>query len=202
MHSIWKEPKWLIGGVAVLLFIVFLFVPFPLKNHQETEIEALLLTEKEEELMDNSASEASEQKETVVIVDVKGEVKNPGVYELTEGDRVKDAIEMAGGINAQGEENGVNLAERLYDEMVIYVPKEGEEVEFAGGGDKEGEKVDLNRADQTELETLPGIGPAKAKAIIRYREEHGLFQSPEEIKQVSGIGEKSFEQLQDLVTVR
>lgn len=201
LQHFWKQPKAIVGGAGLLLFLTFLLFPSPFPSGEETDMDSFLLAEHEEKLV--APTEQTEE-EPFVMVDVKGEVKNPGVYELRRDERVLDAIQMAGGMLEEAEGNAVNLAERLYDEMVIYVPKKGEEWDgvIAGNGNQQEEKVDINRASQSELETLPGIGPAKAEAIIRYREEHGFFQAPEDLMQVSGIGEKSFEQLQDLVIVR
>ena len=121
-----------------------------------------------------------------IVVDVKGNVINPGVYTLPGGSRVQDAITAAGGFVS--EENGetVNLAKILIDGEMIVIGKN---------------KVNLNTADQEELETLPNIGETLAVRIIEYRKEHGGFYNIEEIMQVKGIGEGKFEELQDLITV-
>ena len=147
-----------------------------------------------------------------VIVDVKGAVKYPGVYELTEANRVVDAITAAGGYIDGANATLINHAQKLQDEMVIYIPLEGEEVEiniqqFIGGsssssGSADSGKININVADETQLTTLPGIGPAKAKAIIAHREENGPFQAIEGLKNVTGIGDKTFEQLKDLIDIK
>lgn len=147
-----------------------------------------------------------------VLVDVKGAVKYPGVYELTTENRVVDAIEQAGGYVDKANPNAINHAQKLQDEMVIYIPLVGEEMEnvenlisTAGTSTSEGGssgKVNLNKAEEAELTTLPGIGPAKAKAILAYRQENGNFQKIEDLKEVSGIGDKTFEQLKDAIDVK
>ncbi|KIL44472.1 helix-hairpin-helix domain-containing protein [Jeotgalibacillus soli] len=141
-------------------------------------------------------------------VDIKGKVQNPGVYVMMGGDRIMDLIELAGGILSDAEMNYVNLAQKLTDEMVVYIPGIGEEIPEAltvnqapVAGERDASKINLNSADQAMLETIPGIGPAKAQAIIDYRETTGAFQSIEDIMRISGIGEKTFEKLKDSIVV-
>ncbi|MEO4052213.1 helix-hairpin-helix domain-containing protein [Solibacillus sp. CAU 1738] len=147
----------------------------------------------------------------LVLVDVKGQVKFPGVYELTAEDRIIDAINLAGGYTDLAETKMINHAQRLQDEMVIYIPQKGEEVEIefvvvagisTNGSTSSSGKININKADETELQTLPGVGPAKAQAIVAYRSEVGKFQSIDDLKKVSGIGEKSFERLKDLIDAK
>jgi competence protein ComEA len=147
-----------------------------------------------------------------MIVDVKGQIKQPGVYQASAGERVMDVITRAGGLTENADARQVNFAERVVDEMVIYIPLKGEEAQATGGetGDftttkgissnNQG-KIDLNKADVNELQNLPGIGPAKAAAIIEYREKSGKFKAVEDLKNISGIGDKTFEKLKDLIIV-
>lgn len=143
-----------------------------------------------------------------IVVDVKGAVHVPGVYKALVGERVIDLIEKAGGITENANSKAINFALRVTDEMVVYVPMIGEELEGIGEtvttpmDDGEGGKVNLNKASQSELETLPGIGPAKAKAIIDYREKNGPFKAIEGIRSISGFGEKTFEKLKDHISVK
>lgn len=150
-----------------------------------------------------------EEEATELVVDVKGAVKKPGVYRLEAGARVEDAIERAGGPAKEADMNTVNLAQPLTDGMALVIPTEGEEQEVAvidgaasaTAGSGEAGPINLNTATQEQLESLNGIGPAKAEAILSHREEHGPFSSVDELVQVSGIGEKTLEQLRDQVTV-
>jgi competence protein ComEA len=148
-----------------------------------------------------------------IIVDVKGQVKLPGVYQSSVGERVIDVITRAGGLTENADERGVNFAEHVQDEMVVYIPAKGDEgqtvVEPVGGSipspggsssNNQG-KIDLNKADVNELQTLPGIGPAKAAAIVEYRGKSGKFKAIEDLKNISGIGDKTFEKLKDLIAV-
>jgi len=145
-----------------------------------------------------------------VLIDIKGHVMQPGVYRMKTGDRIIDAVEKAGGFLEGADSDKVNLAALLADEMVIIVPKEGEEIEVVvqqpvtnetGDSGTSGGLVNINTASLEELTTLTGIGPSKAKAIVDYRTENGLFKKEEDIMQVTGIGQKSFEKLRDEITV-
>ena len=137
-------------------------------------------------------------------MEVKGAVKKPGVYELSEGARVLKAIEMAGGYLASSNSNHINHAERVKDEMVIYVPLEGEEVEemSISTSSSQSSLVNINNADAAGLTTLPGIGAAKAEAIISYREQSGGFKEKKDLTKVTGIGQKTYEKLEPLITVK
>lgn len=157
---------------------------------------------------------AGTAKPVVVKVDVKGAVKMPGVYTATAGERVIDLIAKAGNFSVNADKDKVNLAQLVEDQMVIYVPQVGEEIEAAalttpqagtgGPGATEGgagEKVNLNTAEAADLETLPGIGPSKSSAILEYREKNGPFNKIEDMKNITGIGDKTFEKLKDSISV-
>lgn len=152
--------------------------------------------------------EEGEEFDGEILVDVKGEVRSPGVYPGERGDRVIDMIEKAGGLTEEADPQAINFAMRITDEMAIYIPAIGEEtignlvMENAGVSGGTDGKVNINKASKEELETLSGIGPSKAQAIIEYREENGAFRTPEDLMSVSGIGEKTFEKLKDSITVR
>lgn len=136
-------------------------------------------------------------------VHVDGAVASPGVYTMADGAIVHDAIERAGGLSLDADVTHINLAERLTPHMKVYVPREGEPppVQARSDGTAEPARVDLNRATVQELLTLPGIGPATADAIVRFRSEHGPFESIEDIMRVPGIKEGRFERLRDRLTV-
>ncbi|WP_256371009.1 helix-hairpin-helix domain-containing protein [Psychrobacillus sp. OK028] len=144
------------------------------------------------------------EEDLVVFVEVKGAVTKPGVYELSEGDRVLNAIEMAGGYLVSSNSKHINHAERVKDEMVIYVPEEGEVVEETplDSNSTQSSLVNINSADATALTTLPGIGAAKAEAIITHREQSGAFKEKQDLMKVSGIGQKTFEKLEPLISVK
>lgn len=153
---------------------------------------------------DENAGEA--QNATKIMVHVAGNVNNAGVYELPYGSRVKDALDAAGGANADADVNALNLVEVATDGQKITVPSKvstvtiGSLVQSPGGVTSAGGAVNINTADEKALEELPGIGPALAKRIIEYRNQKP-FTSVEELKNVSGIGGKKFEQMKDKVTL-
>ncbi len=138
-----------------------------------------------------------------VYVYVCGAVNEEGVYVLTENDRVDDAIKVAGGFREDACRNALNLSSKLQDEQRIYVATM-EETETAILEQKEQEAygVNINTADANKLMELNGIGETRAKAIITYREEHGSFESIEDIQKVSGIGPSCFAKIKDEIRVK
>ena len=204
----WKE-KWeawslsvkgaVIGGVLLLLVGVGgLFSKKEEPVEEPAVVETTMLAEK---------TEVSTTQEAVIFVDIKGAVKNPGVYQMKAGDRVKDALDAAGGLTDEADSQKVNLAQRVEDQMVIVVPKVGEEVTEipAGGTSKEAAKdgkVNINTATVEELKTLKGVGEKKAEAIIEYRKKNGSFQTKEDLMKVRGIGKKLFESFQERIVTQ
>jgi competence protein ComEA len=148
-----------------------------------------------------------------IYVHVLGAVARPGVYALAADSRCIEAVEAAGGLTADADEERINLADRLRDGQQLYVPRLGTPApalptasvpdEPSGVAAQPGESrlVNLNTALAAELETLPGIGPVYAERIIAYREEHGPFDDPAEIMEVRGIGLSCFETIQDRITI-
>ena len=204
----WKE-KWeswslsakaaLIGGI--LLILVGMGSLFSKKEESVEETEVVVTTVLAEK------TEVSTTQETVIFVDIKGAVKNPGVYQMKVGDRVKDALDAAGGLTAEADSQKVNLAQRVEDQMVIVVPKVGEEAEAIPAGatskevSKEG-KVNINTATVEELKTLKGVGEKKAEAIIEYRKKNGSFKTKEDLMKVRGIGKKLFESFEERIVTQ
>ncbi|WP_057911671.1 helix-hairpin-helix domain-containing protein [Peribacillus muralis] len=157
---------------------------------------------------DIEKSEKNDLDDVVIKVDVKGAVEKPGIFTAQAGDRVIDMISAAGNFTDKADKDKVNFAQLVEDQMVIYVPEIGEEEgalgqnNLAPSGGMNAGQVNLNTATQEELETLTGIGPSKATAILEYRESVGKFKQIDELKKVSGIGDKTFEKLQDSISVR
>lgn len=137
---------------------------------------------------------------TAIYVHILGQVANPGLYELRDGARAVDAVAAAGGFTATADAGGVNLARFLSDGEQIVVPAIGEALAAAPGMSSDG-RVNLNTADAAALDTLPGVGPATAAKILAWREQHGRFESIEDLLDVGGIGEAKLDALRDLVTV-
>lgn len=181
-----------------------------------------------------SQSASSEQPKQVaagsnqqMYVDVKGAVKNPGVYQVSANMRVVDAIDLAGGYNRSADKKKINLAQKLTDQQVIYVPIRGEKAtpvtstvaasptpaeatpeastdssaSAADGASGMAQQINLNTADKTKLQELTGIGDKKADQIIAYRQAHGQFKNIEELKNVPGFGDKTFANLKSSICV-
>ena len=156
-----------------------------------------------------TASESSAAAQRLVVVHVAGAVVRPGVHELDEGSRVIDAIEAAGGLTTDADRERLNLAAPVVDGQRVWVPRFGEDepevVPVSGGIDGSsgdvGGVVNVNTADRAALETLPGVGPSIAAAIIRYRDDEGPYTRVEDLLGVAGIGPSRLAQLADLVTV-
>ena len=141
----------------------------------------------------------------VVVVHVSGAVVSSGVYELPEGSRVSDAIDAAGGVADDASGDALNLARILVDGEQVIVPTAEERMQelqaAADGGARPAGKVNINTATAEQLDTLPGIGESTAQKIIADREANGPFSSPEDLKRVSGIGDKKYAELADRITV-
>lgn len=137
-----------------------------------------------------------------IYVHVLGAVVTPGLYTLRDGARAVDAIAAAGGYASDADQTAINLARFVVDGEQILVPRVGEASgEDASSGVGADGKVNINKASAAELETLPRVGPAMAQRIIDWREENGPFTSVDDLRNVTGIGDKTFEELKDLVTV-
>lgn len=200
-------------GIAIISYIFF-FQDTSTQYSIETIDSVSTLATNPQADIEHSATAEPEVTPQQLLVDVKGAVRYPGVYTLKEGQRIVDAIEMAGGYIEQANPAHINHAQKLQDEMVIYIPKVGEVLnetneqlvqipqQSSSSSTSSSGKVNLNKAEESELITLPGIGPSKATAIIQYRMEQGTFQTIDDLKKVTGIGEKTFEQLKDLIDVK
>ena len=205
--------------VIILFLIIFLIVFICIKNGNVvggSSLEALdydnNITENDNEQFNNYKNDTSK-----IVIHIAGAVKKEGVYEIMEGSRVADVIEIAGGLLDDSDISSVNLAEIVYDGTKIYIPKKNEEikndsqivnnnkVDNDNSSNKNNktstnsQKININSATQTELETLPGIGPSTAMKIIEYRNNNGKFKNIDEIRKVTGIGENKYEKIKFLI---
>ncbi|MEI3504666.1 MAG: helix-hairpin-helix domain-containing protein [Anaerovoracaceae bacterium] len=163
------------------------------------------------EIQDSSSETTAITEERVdkkVIIDIGGEVNEPKVTELPEGSRVEDAIEAAGGITDEADMTNINRAAFVSDGEKILIPSKNDAVSGSDGtytgaqpGGYADDRIDINTADSAELQKLNGVGPATAEKIISYRESNGRFKSVEEIKNVSGIGDKTYEKIKEHIRV-
>lgn len=157
-------------------------------------------------LVQEKTENVQKPRENYIFVHIAGEVNNPGLYKLQEGDRVADAVIQAGDTLSTAYIDAVNLAEPLIDGMKIMIPRRDKNIlfeneNFSGNSLQSAEKININVASIQELEALTGVGPATANKIVEYREKTGRFKSIEEIKNIQGIGEKKFESLKEEITV-
>ncbi|WP_231036131.1 ComEA family DNA-binding protein [Pectinatus sottacetonis] len=142
---------------------------------------------------------SGEQNNTIVVY-VTGAVNKPGVITLPAGARIVDAVKQCGGLSETADPQGINLAQKIQDEMQIKVPvKTSIETNSVNSSDKNQEKVNINTADATQLSKLPGIGPAMASRIIQYRQKNGAFKTIEQLKNVHGIGTAKLTKIKDRI---
>lgn len=195
--------------ITVIGFVIYITQNKDQSSERKVEHEDFLqqiemVNENEQSAQTNEINVSTDE----VIVDIKGAIKHPGVYEVNKNSRIHNVIELAGGFTEKADEKQINLAQKVHDEMVIYVPKKGEidipitQSTQIGQSSTEGmDKIRLNSATAEELTKLNGIGPAKAEAIINHREEHGPFMQVEDLLQVNGIGEKTLENIRDNIII-
>lgn len=227
----YRYRKQIIIGIMVVLVLcatgigIYKFYP----DKQEKEEAKVLVTKKSEKASENKKSITEEESKTIM-VDIKGYVNQPGIYQLKENSRVIDAINMAGGVTSDADTSVLNLSKKLKDEMVIIIYSYEQVSNFKVikqeelvvqeqcqvgindiGNDacieeKQEEvnhntKVSINTGTLEELMTLEGIGESKAKAIIEYREANGNFEKIEDLLNVSGIGESVFAKIKENITL-
>lgn len=191
-----------LGGIIFILY----------KNNSNSKEEVVDIFEEPEEIK----QEESNSKK--VIVDIKGMINNPGVYEVDSNLRVNDVIELAGGLKEGADTSNINLAKLVSDEMTIIIYSTEEVLEkfkqevcicncpyiqndACINSNNDSNLININTAGIEELTTLTGIGDVKAEAIIKYRSEVGKFKTKEELLNVEGIGEALFEKIKDNITV-
>src|SRR5699024_3782061 len=205
MYHVRKYGLFAVFGLIILIGMVIV----NRESHYSFEVE------QEQEEDDNLYSKDDANSETIakaevdeeVEGDVKGAVLDPGVYTVDASARVHDVVGMAGGFIKEADEQQINLAERVQDEMYVYVPKHGETEtpqmpnDTSTGKEGDSEFVRINQATSAELEQLSGIGPGKAEDILNYIEENGPLQSEEDLLEISGIGEKTLENFKDQIII-
>ena len=209
MENLNKAQKiFLIILGAIVLIVIFIYYITREDNTDYAEIDNIYI---ENETIGENIDEEE------IIIHVVGEVNKEGIVNLKNGDRISDAIEKAGGATENADLSKINLAYKVEDGQKINIPNKNEEntnneyittdsgegiVETEETIQEDGEQININTASQTQLETLPGIGPSTALKIIQYREENGKFNSIEDIKNVNGIGDAKFESIKDYIIVK
>ena len=218
LESLTKKQKIIFFLILLImvLFILYYIYSTLSKNDFTFSTEEENTTFINDTLIENSlysnAIETETFSENHIIVYVCGAVKESKVITLKENSRVSDAIDAVGGLNKDADLTNINLAYLLEDGEKIYIPKKGEEVPENTSSvtstssntptSSKSTKININKATQTELETIPGIGPSTALKIINYRTENGKFSTIEDIKNVSGIGDAKYESMKDYITVK
>lgn len=197
--------------ILVLALVIIFVVGFRFLNRENDEFDI----EKAENLdfivqeVEMDKEESPIEEDTLdIMVHICGEVYNPGLIQLESGNRIIDAVELAGGLKKDADLDKINLAKKLQDEDKIYIPKIGEDIEFevfneisAESKDLKQGQIDINKCSREELMTLPGIGEVTANKILDYRMNNS-FKRKEDIMEVSGIGEKKFLSMKDLIIVK
>ena len=206
-----KEYKIIVicTGLGLLVGGFFLLKPAPQTLVKETNLQAEVADVSKDSVSEKEVKKEEKEEpleQDLITVDVKGAVKAPGIYDLPVGSRVNDAVQKAGGLTEQADSKSINLAQKVSDEALVYVPTKGEEANQqansgASSSTNKEKKVNLNKASLEELKQVKGLGGKRAQDIIDHRETNGKFKSVEELKKVSGIGAKTIEKLKDYVTV-
>lgn len=212
-----RKDKIIFAGVIFLAFLVAnVFSNAGFKDIFNKNDDEIVMSKPDNENLDDmknketSSNDLSTEDKKVYI---SGEVKNSGVYDIKDGDRLDDLVKRAGGFTEKADINAINLALRLEDQMKIYIPNIDENQNINADNTNlamgevtstnpksSGQKININLASKEELMTLPNIGEKRAQAILDYRQEN-KFTKIEDIKNVSGIGDKYFEAMKDLITV-
>lgn len=198
-------------AAVIVLVLVIISGTLYMRQQEATEIGLGEGIETETEEGPAPVPTLAEKEVEEISVYICGEVKKPDVVKVKEGTVLDDALELVGGPTDAADLNSINLAYRLCDQDMIKIPKKGEKLTGTEKyipptnptqpASKKDGKININTASESELDTLPGVGPSTAKAIIKYREQKGAFKAIEEIKNVNGIGDSKFNLMKDNITV-
>ena len=205
MEFLTKKEKIVILAVVFIIISMVLF-RMSSKNETQAKYEPLniISTINLEDDLDKF------EEITTIMVHISGQVYKPGIVQLDMGKRVIDAIDLAGGLKKEADLDRINLAKKVLDEEKIYIPKVGEvlnddimdlQLTSISSNINSTNKININKCSQMDLESLPGIGPVLALRIIDYRTSNA-FKTVDDLKEVSGIGDKKYESLKDLITVK
>lgn len=218
--KILTSPKLIVfmSTVVLIFCIVSGFLLSNLLFHREPEeiaakeILSPFSSSEENQLPEGNTVE-EDARPKVMYTDIKGSVKEPGIYSFSSEERVYDVLKRAGGLLEEADSDRINFSAKIEDQQVLYIPAVGEEPPEhlnqsaspegkQSTADTEPSKININTASPSELQQIPGIGSVKAQEIIRFREENGSFQKVEDLQEISGIGEKTVEKLKKFVTIK
>ncbi|SCG83709.1 ComE operon protein 1 [Proteiniborus sp. DW1] len=206
--------------IVILIFVIIVILVFGYEFYIKKDME-LIKTDTKSGIVEindvevssyeegNSNEENTESSPKKILVHIDGEIINPGVVELVEGARVIDVVNIAGGLTQYADEKRINLAKRVSDEEKIYIPRVGEDASEidnittnqANSMSSNQGKINVNTATKEELQGLPGIGPVIAERIIEYRQSH-KFSNIDDLKKVSGIGDKKLDAIKEFIIVK
>lgn len=189
MKKTWKLLSITLGVIAFIIVALVLNITHASSNPNDMPL--------------FKTKETSEQEEETIYIDLKGEVMKPGVYKLKSHTRIYELIELAGGVKATADISNINMAERLYDGTVVYVPSlntsQGSTNEPTHDNDETASLISISTASLETLMTLPNIGEATAQNIISYRNTHGPFETKEALLNVNNIGPSTYEKIEPLI---
>lgn len=213
-----ENNKWQIVTIVIAIIVTLIFV-LPTRHSDSDTFEISSSSTSQISKVSTSVPQVkSSVTRKEIFVDIKGAVKHPGLYKAKSNQRLAYIIQQAGGLENNADVSKLNYAHKLSDQMMIYVPKQGEnytgdviielQSEDTMSSDtsnsnttEDNNKINLNTATKEQLTQLNGIGDKKAELIISYRDEHGKFKTIDELKNVSGIGDKTFAAISDKLTV-
>ena len=213
-EEIFYSSKEIITRILVLLFalslILNVFMVIKISKYKNIlHVTETLLQTEQSRLQKYIAGEQTSKQQEKTIIHITGAVKKPGVYEFTEQVRLFEVIERAGGAIDTADLGVLNLAQNVCDETKIYVPKKGEIPKTittnntnSPSSNKAKSKININTATADQLTTLVGIGNSKAKDIITYRKENGVFNKTEDIMLVKGIGQSTYDKIKSVIIVK
>lgn len=209
INKIIKNRNLTIVIIAVVLIIISLYIYKENKSKifMDEYMEDIFVEESDIQVSKTGDTDIFlEEPKRIIYVEIKGEVKSPDVYEIEEGSIIKDLIDKAGGLTEKANIEKINRAKKLNDNELIMIPNDSNINEVSGSDfvnttEEASGKININTADTSKLKEIPGVGDVKAKSIIDYREKNGGFKSIEDIKNIDGIGEKTFEKIKDSITI-
>lgn len=210
MYFFTKREQIIILAIAFIVVSIFgykFFIKDKINEINESPIAGIKSQDIQLEHVISTDDIENLEEDKTIMVHISGQVYNSGLLELKIGDRINDAVELSGGLKEDADIDRINLSKKVQDEEKIYIPKIGEDleqikiIEEISDSQNSNSKIDINNCTEELLISLPGIGKATADKIIKYRQEF-KFEKIEDIMNVSGIGDKKFQALKDLITVK
>ena len=205
-----RIPTQLLVGVGIIQLIaicVLLMLVLSRESKKDENLTDEFWLESSIVAIEDSVVESTSVATVGWVVDVKGAVANPGIYDVESDMRVQHAVDLAGGFLPEAETSQLNLSQKITDQMMIYVPLKGELIAESSNmtvnplEEPSVKRVNINKATEVELQALPGIGEKKAAQIVAFRNENGSYTLIEDLMSVNGIGQKTFDGLKDLITI-